>query len=313
MLDLVFLLYELPPPLGKRSSKIDSEFTTDPDKQKSGGIRQQERYLINHEKKIVLKKRDALDLLSDLKIKVHADSVKQISFVDVFKALIKRVFVDKKIDYKLSPNLSKKIKTNWGKKHKVSNKEKMKYNAQEQQAGLIIVRWARKMLNGPKDHVKKSTTDKKQTTTKKNFPNDKDKKRSKDKTTITDIYKQQAQTIYNIITNAPEKEGERNRLNDNKYKIKNEYSWKKQGGQQLLDKLYDDGSSSDNAFESDSNSERVLPDKIFKKLDEIEENAEFEDEFSDNLFGPKAQEALKKQAQKKYENMLDDLPSKVPD
>jgi len=27
MADLVFLLYELPPPLGKRSSKIDSEFT----------------------------------------------------------------------------------------------------------------------------------------------------------------------------------------------------------------------------------------------------------------------------------------------
>ena len=120
-----------------------------------------------------MKKRDALDLLSDLKIKVHADSVKQISFVDVFKALIKRVFIDKKIDYKLSPNLSKKIKTNWGKKHKVSNKEKMKYNAQQQQAGLIIVRWARKMLNGPKDQFKK-TNDKKPNPAKKHFPNDKD-------------------------------------------------------------------------------------------------------------------------------------------
>jgi len=118
---------------------------------------------------------------------VHADSVKQISFVDVFKALIKRVFVDKKIDYKLSPNLSKKIKNNWGKKHKVSQKEKMKYNAQQQQAGLIIVRWARKQLNGPKDHVKK--VDRK---TKKHFPNDKDRKKDKKQGTITDIYKQQA-------------------------------------------------------------------------------------------------------------------------
>jgi hypothetical protein len=77
-----------------------------------------------------MKKRDALDLLSDLKIKVHVDSVRQIYWVDVFKALIKRVFVDKKLDYKLSDNLSKKIKSNWEKKHKKTvHKEKSKYNA----------------------------------------------------------------------------------------------------------------------------------------------------------------------------------------
>jgi hypothetical protein len=122
-----------------------------------------------------------------LKIKVHADSVKQISFVDVFKALIKRVFIDKKIDYKLSPNLSKKIKTNWGKKHKVSKKEKMKYNAQEQQAGLIIVRWARKILTGPKDgHVKKVERKPKK------FLNDKQNNKVKQKETMVSIYKQQA-------------------------------------------------------------------------------------------------------------------------
>lgn len=77
-----------------------------------------------------MKKRDALDLLSDLKIKVHMDPVRQIYWVDVFKALIKRVFVDKKLDYKLSDNLNKKIKSNWDKKHKdTSQKEKSKYNA----------------------------------------------------------------------------------------------------------------------------------------------------------------------------------------
>jgi hypothetical protein len=51
------------------------------------------------------------------------------------------------LDYKLSPNLSKKIKNNWGKKHKVNQfKEKSKYNALQQQAGLIIVKWARNQL-----------------------------------------------------------------------------------------------------------------------------------------------------------------------
>jgi len=195
MADLVFLLYELPPPLGKRSSRIDSEFTTAPDTKKNQGIKQQDRYLIHNEKKIVMKKRDALDLLSDLKIKVHADSVKQISFVDVFKALIKRVFVDKKIDYKLSPNLSKKIKTNWGKKHKVSHKEKMKYNAQQQQAGLIIVRWARKQLNGAKDNNFKKVERKA-----KKFANDRNKgDKIKVQNTMADLYKQQAKIIFNII------------------------------------------------------------------------------------------------------------------
>jgi len=38
--------------------------------------------------------------------------------VDVFKALIKRIYVDKQIDYKLSPNLNKKIRNQWDKKHK---------------------------------------------------------------------------------------------------------------------------------------------------------------------------------------------------
>jgi hypothetical protein len=151
MQDLVFLLYELPPPLGKRSARIDSEILMaeqNAENQRNAGIRHQERYLVHKEKKIIMKKRDALDLLSDLKIKVHQDTVKQIYWVDVFKALIKRVFVDKKLDYKLSENLSKKIKSNWGKKHKTTSQgEKSKYNAQEQQAGMIITKWARKTLH----------------------------------------------------------------------------------------------------------------------------------------------------------------------
>ena len=65
---------------------------------------------MNNEKGIVIKKKYALQLLKDLKIKVHSDQLKQIHFVDVFKALMKRILKDNKIDYKLSPNLNKKIK-----------------------------------------------------------------------------------------------------------------------------------------------------------------------------------------------------------
>jgi len=71
--------------------------------------------------------------LKDLKIKVHSDPIKQIHFVDVFKALMKRILKDNKVDYKLSPNLNKKIKNKWGKQHKKgkNNKKggKLKYTA----------------------------------------------------------------------------------------------------------------------------------------------------------------------------------------
>lgn len=136
MQDLVFLLYELPPPLGKRSRQIDSELLMEKNSGGDGrntGARHQERYLVHKDKKIIMKKRDALDLLSDLKIKVHEDAVKQIYWVDVFKALIKRVFVDKNLEYKLSETLNKKMKSNWNKKHKITQKsEKSAFSAIEQ-------------------------------------------------------------------------------------------------------------------------------------------------------------------------------------
>jgi hypothetical protein len=58
-----------------------------------------------------MRKREALALLKDLKIKVNDDS--EVHFVDVFRALIKRIFIEKDHDYKLSPNLNKKIKSQW--------------------------------------------------------------------------------------------------------------------------------------------------------------------------------------------------------
>lgn len=43
---------------------------------------------------------------------------------------MKRIFQDKKFDYKLSPVLNKRIKNQWGKKHKNRSKSKTKYTAQ---------------------------------------------------------------------------------------------------------------------------------------------------------------------------------------
>ena len=77
-------------------------------------IKQRDQFLVHDEKGIVIKRKDALSMLKDIKIKVHYDSTKQIHFSDVFKALTKRIMKDNKIDYKLAPILNKKVKNKWG-------------------------------------------------------------------------------------------------------------------------------------------------------------------------------------------------------
>tara|TARA_B110000285_G_scaffold104168_1_gene118604 strand:+ start:2234 stop:2617 length:384 start_codon:yes stop_codon:yes gene_type:complete len=127
------LLYELPQPLGKRGRKFDKD-AQNKDNEVEGGkkMKQQDKYLFNMEKQIVIRKVDALDLLKDLKIKVHDDPIKQIHWVDVFKALIKRICTDKKIDIKLTHNLNQKIKKNWNKSNLRDNKIiKGSYTARE--------------------------------------------------------------------------------------------------------------------------------------------------------------------------------------
>lgn len=78
MKDLIFLLYELPPPLGRRLSIMQKGLDDNnmEDGKKSSGSRQQERYLVNEEKRIVMKKVDALDLLKGLKIRMYPDATK---------------------------------------------------------------------------------------------------------------------------------------------------------------------------------------------------------------------------------------------
>ena len=141
--ELIFLLYELPQPLGKRSRRFDKDAQgRDTDQEGGKKMKQQDKYLFNMEKQIVIKKVDALDLLKDLKIKVHDDPEKQIHWVDVFKALIKRICKDKEIDIKLTHNLNQKIKKNWNKVGGRDNKIiKGTYTARQEQAGSIITKW----------------------------------------------------------------------------------------------------------------------------------------------------------------------------
>jgi len=68
---LVFLLFELPPPMGRINRYDLIREQEEDNKEKS-----HERYLVHDAKGIVVKKKHALALLKDLKIKVHSDPIK---------------------------------------------------------------------------------------------------------------------------------------------------------------------------------------------------------------------------------------------
>ena len=143
--------------MGRTNKFYNEDHTTDYEQNK--GARQQERYLVYNAKGIIIKKKHALELLKDLKIKVYPERDKQIHFVDVFKALMKRILINSKMDYKLSPNLNRKIKTQWHKIHKnvVQGSKKTDTTAYQEQAGVIITKWAKKILEQKKNSFKKTT------------------------------------------------------------------------------------------------------------------------------------------------------------
>ncbi len=57
-------------------------------------------------------------------------------------------------DYKLSATLNQKINKKWDKDDKYSKYEKTNIPAREEQAGLIITRWAKDILNKEKNKRK---------------------------------------------------------------------------------------------------------------------------------------------------------------
>lgn len=150
MRDLVFLLYELPPPLGKRSSKCHVAFDID---QFVGNKRNEDKFLINVDRQIVLRKVDALDLLKDLKISLYENG--KVHYADVIKQLLKRTMKDKQMDIELDMNLKRRMTKKWNSKYQTIYKKKYttnsdqvySYTVRHEQAANIITKWAHEWLD----------------------------------------------------------------------------------------------------------------------------------------------------------------------
>ena len=100
--DLIFLLCELSPPLGKPVSEED---ISNMPPEILGNTNIQARYLINLKRGIVIKKIKALSLLKNLHIKVYdfkdknEKHINRVNFKDVLKSLLQRIYEEARIEY----------------------------------------------------------------------------------------------------------------------------------------------------------------------------------------------------------------------
>ena len=106
-------------------------------------------------KQIVIKKKKALAMLQDnLKIKMHKDKNysggHKVHYMNVLRALLKRILNEKKQDYKLKGEVESRLAKMWASKHrdlKTQKKQKIKMTAAELAAVRIIETWYNKKRN----------------------------------------------------------------------------------------------------------------------------------------------------------------------
>ena len=124
-------------------------FMGDKDGNEGAEINKQARYIFNFERGIVIKKKQALQLLEGLKVKAFdTGDDRNIHFSDVYRCLVKRLLHMRNFDYKLTPTLNKKFLNYWSGRFKDINYEKRgKFSVQKIYAGTIIASWAKKLSN----------------------------------------------------------------------------------------------------------------------------------------------------------------------
>ena len=137
--DLIFLLYEVPPPLGlgkfksyysTNSAYADiPEYNEDHDDKKDdlkniNNLGLQDRYMIHKEKHIYIKKSDAIKIFNDYAIPLYDQNV---HFKDVAKALIEKIFKKNKLSYDLTEKINKRLKKQWEGKYTTLKKFKVNF------------------------------------------------------------------------------------------------------------------------------------------------------------------------------------------
>ena len=134
--DFLFLLYEVPPPLGLGkftayysdirdegefgNAVIEDEDRKD-DLKNMNNLGLQDRYMIHEAKKIYIKKSDAIKIFNDYAIPLYDENV---HFKDVAKALVEKIFKKNKLTYDLTDKINKRLTKQWEGKYTNLKKNK---------------------------------------------------------------------------------------------------------------------------------------------------------------------------------------------
>lgn len=113
---------------------------------------------------------------------------------------------------------------------------------------------------------------------------------------MTQIYKEQAKIIFNMINGITDDGDNAYKQEDDMFKVKNEYTWKEKGGSKLLEQLYEEDTNKDE--ESDTDNDFGATDLGgFARLRKTQNDKE---DVTESLFGPiglkKCEEMAKEKA-----------------
>jgi hypothetical protein len=118
IIDFVCLIIELPPPFGNLKLREECKFSAKDYKKARKAIFNPESFLINEEKRIIIKNKEIIRVLSDYKVHTYSGKPNMVHFKDVYQNLTKKVFNEKCDDFELSKHLKTKMKNQWSDKHK---------------------------------------------------------------------------------------------------------------------------------------------------------------------------------------------------
>lgn len=175
--DFLFLLYEVPPPLGLgpfkhyhsevdgEGGRIDNEGEEDQkeDLKHINNLGLQDRYIIHEKKKIYIKKSDAIKIFNDYAIPLYNDE--NVHFKDVAKALVEKIFRKNKLSYDLTGKILGRLNKQWAGKY-----TSLKKNSAIQgidtgvvEAGKAILRFYKKARGNQDNPLKRHKSMKKNT------------------------------------------------------------------------------------------------------------------------------------------------------
>ena len=112
MMDFICLLVELPEPFGNGALQKICKYEEDEFDDVVEKL-DESSYYINHERRIIIKHRDILKILSNYRLHIYEGHPNQFHFRDVYIKLVKKAFREEDPSFKAQSHLKEKMLDDW--------------------------------------------------------------------------------------------------------------------------------------------------------------------------------------------------------